>query len=71
MRPGMKKHGTENRKNNETGKHGKNTEGTKLKKVPSNHNKKIKAGLCRSLMNQRVPPSCYFVEQVFWQTLKW
>jgi hypothetical protein len=28
MKPGMKKHGTENRKNNEIGKHGKNTEGT-------------------------------------------
>jgi len=26
----MKKHGTENRENNEIGKHGKNTEGTTL-----------------------------------------
>jgi hypothetical protein len=34
-----------NRKNNETGKHEKNTEGTKLNKVPSNYTKKIRAGL--------------------------
>jgi len=65
MKPEMKKHGTKNRKNNETGKHGKNTKGTMLNKVPSNYTRKIKAGLCRSLMNWRLRPSCYFVEQVF------
>jgi hypothetical protein len=45
MKPGMKKHGTENRKNNETGKHGKNTEGITLNKVPSNYTKRIRADL--------------------------
>jgi hypothetical protein len=57
MKPGMKKHGTENRKYNETGKHGKNTERTTLNRCPPITLKKSE--LCRSLMNPRV---CYFVE---------